>query len=93
VEFLDGNFAVVERAEDEPAAVGAEVAGEIMCGHGESSPVYLMRRANAVSNVTRENERRGPRSSRIALYVSISTKTFAIARRRRILNAERIYTD
>ena len=66
VEFLDGDFAVVERAEHEPAAVGAEVAGEIMCGHGENLLAYLMRRANAVSNVMREtrNERRGPHSSR-----------------------------
>jgi hypothetical protein len=32
---LPGNFPVVERAEHEAAAVGAEVAGEIMCGHNE----------------------------------------------------------
>jgi hypothetical protein len=36
VKFLDGDFAVVECTEDKPTAVGAEVAGEIMCGHREN---------------------------------------------------------
>ena len=33
VQFFQGNFPAVECAEHEPAAVGAEVAGEVMCGH------------------------------------------------------------
>ena len=41
VKFFNGDFAVVERAEHEPAAVGAEVAGEIMCGHGENASRIL----------------------------------------------------
>jgi hypothetical protein len=35
VQFLEGNFAMVERAEHEAAAIGAEVASEIICRHKE----------------------------------------------------------
>jgi hypothetical protein len=62
-----------------------------MCGHGENLLAYLMRRANAVSNVMRETKD-AARTIHAAFLVSISTKTFAIAGRRSILKENKIHT-
>jgi len=35
VQFFQRDFSVVERAENQAAAVGTKVTGEIMCGHKE----------------------------------------------------------
>jgi hypothetical protein len=86
VNFLKRDFAVVERAQNETAAVGAQVTGEIMSCHKEIR--VSLRQARTESKRFSRHE---PRSRfRLKFRREISRKGFANARQRRILGGANI---